>query len=66
MSQWVTLTLRCDDECGREFPGRVGERLIAIRARAADEGWAATGKDLDHCPVHAAGAMQWPRLAVVR
>lgn len=64
MSQWVNLALVCDgDQCGAEFPGRVGERLAATRQRAVDVGWGNTGND-DRCPIHAA-VTEAPRLVVV-
>ncbi|GJF06700.1 hypothetical protein [Pseudonocardia sp. D17] len=66
MSQWVNLALVCDaDDCGAEFPGRVGERLAATRRRAADLGWGSGPHNDDRCPVHA--VVEAPRrLAVIR
>jgi hypothetical protein len=65
MSQWVNLALVCDtDGCHAEFPGRVGERLAATRRRAVDVGWGNGGND-DRCPLHAAPAVEAPRLSLV-
>lgn len=61
MSQWVTLSLRCDaDGCLEEFPARVGERLRELRERAAASGWTSGTKAApDLCREHAR-----PRLLV--
>jgi len=63
VSQWVTLTLRCDAEgCGEEFPSRISERLRDVRARAAEQGWThGTKVAPDLCAEHAR-----PLLEIVR